>query len=139
MTESNRPHRCEARMRREVRKIVSVVFFSDVAGSTVLAEQLDPESLRDTMAALNRELGRELEVTLPVRTGVNPGLVLAGDEHRAATHPRGGRGRLGHAGHSHSGRAGRLSGGISSPDSRYWYQGGGSGLLRKTAQETRDT
>jgi class 3 adenylate cyclase len=32
-------------MRREVRKIVSVVF-SDVAGSTALAEQLDPESLR---------------------------------------------------------------------------------------------
>ena len=31
-------------MRREVRKIVSVVF-SDVAGSTALAEQLDPESL----------------------------------------------------------------------------------------------
>jgi class 3 adenylate cyclase len=35
-------------MRREVRKIVSVVF-SDVAGSTALAEQLDPESLRRAM------------------------------------------------------------------------------------------
>src|SRR6266545_4301413 len=54
-------------MQREVRKTVSVVF-SDVAGSTA-------------MAALNRELERELEVVLPVRTGVNTGLVLAGDEH----------------------------------------------------------
>jgi class 3 adenylate cyclase len=35
-------------MRREIRKIVSVVF-SDVAGSTALAEQLDPESLRRAM------------------------------------------------------------------------------------------
>jgi class 3 adenylate cyclase len=35
-------------MRREVRKIVSVVF-SDVAGSTALAEQLDPEALRRAM------------------------------------------------------------------------------------------
>jgi class 3 adenylate cyclase len=35
-------------MRREVRKIVSVVF-SDVAGSTALAEQLDPESLSRAM------------------------------------------------------------------------------------------
>jgi class 3 adenylate cyclase len=121
-------------MQREVRKTVSVVF-SDVAGSTALAEQLDPESLRRAMtryfevarrvherhggvvekfigdavmavfgiphaheddalravraagelrramAALNRELERELEVVLPVRTGVNTGLVLAGDEH----------------------------------------------------------
>src|SRR6266511_2049296 len=120
-------------MQREVRKTVSVVF-SDVAGSTALAEQLDPESLRRAMtryfevarrvherhggvvekfigdavmavfgiphaheddalravraawelrramAALNRELERELEVVLPVRTGVNTGLVLAGDE-----------------------------------------------------------
>jgi class 3 adenylate cyclase len=120
-------------MQREVRKTVSVVF-SDVAGSTALAEQLDPESLRtamtryfavarrvhqrhggvvekfigdavmavfgiphlheddalravraagelrDAMAALNRDLERELGVTLPVRTGVNTGLVLAGDE-----------------------------------------------------------
>ena len=32
-------------MQREVRKTVSVVF-SDVAGSTALAERLDPESLR---------------------------------------------------------------------------------------------
>jgi class 3 adenylate cyclase len=118
-------------MRQEVRKIVSVVF-SDVAGSTALAEQLDPEALsramtryfqvarqvhgrhggvvekfigdavmavfgipcvheddalravraavelRDSMAALNRELERELQVTLSVRTGVNTGLVLAG-------------------------------------------------------------
>jgi class 3 adenylate cyclase len=120
-------------MRPEVRKIVSVVF-SDVAGSTALAEQLDPESLRramtryfqvarqvherhggvvekfigdavmavfgipcvheddalravraavelrDAMAALNRELERELQVTLSVRIGVNTGLVLAGGE-----------------------------------------------------------
>jgi class 3 adenylate cyclase len=35
-------------MQREVRKTVSVVF-SDVAGSTTLAEQLDPESLRRAM------------------------------------------------------------------------------------------
>jgi class 3 adenylate cyclase len=35
-------------MHREVRKTVSVVF-SDVAGSTALAEQLDPEALRQTM------------------------------------------------------------------------------------------
>jgi class 3 adenylate cyclase len=35
-------------MEREVRKTVSVVF-SDVAGSTTLAEQLDPESLRRVM------------------------------------------------------------------------------------------
>jgi class 3 adenylate cyclase len=35
-------------MHREVRKTVSVVF-SDVAGSTALAEQLDPEALRRTM------------------------------------------------------------------------------------------
>ena len=35
-------------MRREVRKIVSVVF-TDVAGSTALAEQLDPEALRRAM------------------------------------------------------------------------------------------
>jgi class 3 adenylate cyclase len=35
-------------MQREVRKTVSVVF-SDVAGSTALAEQLDPESLRRAM------------------------------------------------------------------------------------------
>jgi class 3 adenylate cyclase len=35
-------------MRREIRKIVSVVF-SDVAGSTAMAEQLDPESLRRAM------------------------------------------------------------------------------------------
>jgi class 3 adenylate cyclase len=121
-------------MQREVRKTVSVVF-SDVAGSTALAEQLDPESLRRAMtryfevarrvhqrhggvvekfigdavmavfgiphvheddalravraafelreevAALNRELERELGVALHVRTGVNTGLVLAGDEH----------------------------------------------------------
>ncbi|HEX8135928.1 MAG TPA: AAA family ATPase [Actinomycetes bacterium] len=120
-------------MQREIRKIVSVVF-SDVAGSTALAEQLDPESLRRAMtryfevarrvhqrhggvvekfigdavmavfgiphvheddalravraawelraelAALNRELERELGVALHVRTGVNTGLVLAGDE-----------------------------------------------------------
>jgi class 3 adenylate cyclase len=120
-------------MRREIRKTVSVVF-SDVAGSTALAEQLDPESLRHAMtryfevarrvhqrhggvvekfigdavmavfgipqvheddalravraafqlrgevAALNRELERELGVALHVRTGVNTGLVLAGDE-----------------------------------------------------------
>ncbi|HWD47837.1 MAG TPA: adenylate/guanylate cyclase domain-containing protein [Actinomycetota bacterium] len=120
-------------MRQEVRKIVSVVF-SDVAGSTALAEQLDPEALsramtryfqvarqvhrrhggvvekfigdavmavfgipraheddalravraaaelRDSMAALNRELERDLQVTLSVRTGVNTGLVLAGGE-----------------------------------------------------------
>src|SRR5215207_7893492 len=120
-------------MRQEVRKIVSVVF-SDVAGSTALAEQLDPEALsramtryfqvarqvhgrhggvvekfigdavmavfgiprvheddalravraavelRDSMAALNRELERELQVTLSVRTGVNTGLVLAGGD-----------------------------------------------------------
>jgi class 3 adenylate cyclase len=120
-------------MQREVRKTVSVVF-SDVAGSTALAEQLDPESLRramtryfevarrvhqrhggvvekfigdavmavfgiphvheddalravraacelrDEVAALNRELERELGVALHVRTGVNTGLVLAGDE-----------------------------------------------------------
>jgi len=121
-------------MQREVRKIVSVVF-SDVAGSTALAEQLDPESLRramtryfelarqvhelhgglvekfigdavmavfgipsaheddalravraavelrDAITALNRELEQELQVILPVRTGVNTGLVLAGGEH----------------------------------------------------------
>jgi class 3 adenylate cyclase len=120
-------------MRQEVRKIVSVVF-SDVAGSTALAEQLDPEALsramtryfqvarqvhgrhggvvekfigdavmavfgiprvheddalravraavelRDSMAALNRELEQELQVTLSVRTGVNTGLVLAGGD-----------------------------------------------------------
>ena len=120
-------------MQREVRKTVSVVF-SDVAGSTALAEQLDPESLRRAMtryfevarlvhqrhggvvekfigdavmavfgvphlheddalravraafqlrqevAALNRELERELGVALHVRTAVNTGLVLAGDE-----------------------------------------------------------
>jgi class 3 adenylate cyclase len=120
-------------MQREVRKTVSVVF-SDVAGSTALAEQLDPESLRRAMtryfevarrvhqrhggvvekfigdavmavfgiphvheddalravraawelreevAGLNRELERELGVALHVRTGVNTGLVLAGDE-----------------------------------------------------------
>jgi class 3 adenylate cyclase len=120
-------------MRHQVRKIVSVVF-SDVAGSTALAEQLDPEALsramtryfqvarqvhgghggvvekfigdavmavfgiphvheddalravraavelRDSMAALNRELERELQVTLSVRTGVNTGLVLAGGD-----------------------------------------------------------
>jgi class 3 adenylate cyclase len=120
-------------MQREIRKTVSVVF-SDVAGSTALAEQLDPESLRRAMtryfevasrvhqrhggvvekfigdavmavfgiphvheddalravraafqlrqevAALNRELERELGVALHVRTGVNTGLVLAGDE-----------------------------------------------------------
>jgi class 3 adenylate cyclase len=120
-------------MRPEVRKIVSVVF-SDVAGSTALAEQLDPESLRramtryfqvarqvhgrhggvvekfigdavmavfgipcvheddalravraavelrDAIAVLNRELERELQVILSVRTGVNTGLVLAGGE-----------------------------------------------------------
>jgi class 3 adenylate cyclase len=119
-------------MEREVRKTVSVVF-SDVAGSTTLAEQLDPESLRramtryfevarqvherhggvvekfigdavlavfgvpraheddalravraaaelrEALAALNRDLEQELEVTLAVRTGVNTGLVLAGD------------------------------------------------------------
>jgi class 3 adenylate cyclase len=35
-------------MRREVRKVVSVVF-SDVAGSTALAEQLEPESMRRAM------------------------------------------------------------------------------------------
>jgi class 3 adenylate cyclase len=110
------------------------VVFSDVAGSTALAEQLDPEALsramtryfqvarqvhgrhggvvekfigdavmavfgipraheddalravraavelRDSMAALNRELERELQVTLSVRTGVNTGLVLAGGD-----------------------------------------------------------
>jgi class 3 adenylate cyclase len=120
-------------MQREVRKTVSVVF-SDVAGSTALAERLDPESLRavmtryfevarrvyerhggvvekfigdavmavfgiprtreddalravraaaelgEALAALNRELESELEVTLAVRTGVSTGLVLAGDE-----------------------------------------------------------
>jgi class 3 adenylate cyclase len=120
-------------MQREIRKTVSVVF-SDLAGSTALAEQLDPESLRRAMtryfevasrvhrrhggvvekfigdavmavfgiphvheddalravraafqlrqevAALNRELERELGVALHVRTGVNTGLVLAGDE-----------------------------------------------------------
>jgi class 3 adenylate cyclase len=119
-------------MQREIRKTVSVVF-SDVAGSTALAEQLDPESLRRAMtryfevasrvhqrhggvvekfigdavmavfgiphvheddalravraawelrqevATLNRELERELGVALHVRTGVNTGLVLAGD------------------------------------------------------------
>ena len=119
-------------MQREVRKTVSVVF-SDVAGSTTLAEQLDPESLRraitryfevarqvherhggviekfigdavmavfgvpkahedDALRAVraaaelrqalirpHRELEQELEVTLAVRTGVNTGLVLAGD------------------------------------------------------------
>jgi class 3 adenylate cyclase len=123
-------------MRREVRKIVSMVF-SDVAGSTALAEQLDPESLRramtryfelarqvherhggvvekfigdavmavfgipfaheddalravraaaelrDAMAALKRDLERELQVTLLVRIGVNTGLVLAGGDHEA--------------------------------------------------------
>jgi class 3 adenylate cyclase len=121
-------------MQREVRKTVSVVF-SDVAGSTALAEQLDPESLRRAMtryfevarrvhqrhggvvekfigdavmavfgiphvheddalravraawelreqvADLNHELERELGVALHVRTGVNTGLVLAGDAH----------------------------------------------------------
>jgi hypothetical protein len=36
--------------------------------------------LRDSMAALNRELERELQVTLSVRTGVNTGLVLAGGD-----------------------------------------------------------
>ncbi|HEV8166794.1 MAG TPA: adenylate/guanylate cyclase domain-containing protein, partial [Actinomycetota bacterium] len=119
-------------MQREIRKTVSAVF-SDVAGSTALAEQLDPESLRRAMtryfevasrvhqrhggvvekfigdavmavfgiphvheddalravraawelrqevATLNRELERELGVALHVRTGVNTGLVLAGD------------------------------------------------------------
>jgi class 3 adenylate cyclase len=35
-------------MQREVRRTVSVVF-SDVAGSTALAERLDPESLRAVM------------------------------------------------------------------------------------------
>jgi len=119
-------------MRHEVRKTVSVVF-SDVAGSTALAERLDPEPLRRVMtryfevaravherhggvvekfigdavmavfgvpcaheddalravraawelrpaiAGLNQELERELEVGLCVRTGVNTGLVLAGD------------------------------------------------------------
>jgi class 3 adenylate cyclase len=35
--------------------------------------------LREAISALNQELERELEVTLPVRTGVNTGLVLAGD------------------------------------------------------------
>jgi class 3 adenylate cyclase len=119
-------------MQHEVRKTVTVVF-SDVAGSTTLAEQLDPESLRRVMtryfevaqqvherhggvvekfigdavmavfgvpkaheddalravraaaelcqalSALNQELKRELEVTLAVRTGVNTGLVVAGD------------------------------------------------------------
>jgi class 3 adenylate cyclase len=119
-------------MDREVRKTVSVVF-SDVAGSTTLAEQLDPESLRramtryfevarqvherhggvvekfigdavlavfgvprtreddalravraaaelrEALSALNGDLEQELEVTLAVRTGVNTGLVLAGD------------------------------------------------------------
>jgi class 3 adenylate cyclase len=121
-------------MRHEVRKTVSVVF-SDVAGSTALAERLDPEPLRRVMtryfevaravherhgglvekfigdavmavfgvpcaheddalravraawelraaiAGLNQELERELEVGLCVRTGVNTGLVLAGDGH----------------------------------------------------------
>jgi class 3 adenylate cyclase len=119
-------------MQQEVRKTVSVVF-SDIAGSTALAEQLDPEplrramtsffevarrvherhgglvekfigdavmavfgvplaheddalravraawELRDAVAELNRDLERELDVALPVRTGVNTGLVLAGD------------------------------------------------------------
>ena len=119
-------------MEREVRKTVSVVF-SDVAGSTTLAEQLDPESLRramtryfevarqvherhggvvekfigdavlavfgvprareddalravraaaelrEALSALNADLEQELEVSLAVRTGVNTGLVLAGD------------------------------------------------------------
>lgn len=36
--------------------------------------------LRGAVAALNCELERELEVALPVRTGVNTGLVLAGDQ-----------------------------------------------------------
>src|SRR5919109_1899258 len=36
--------------------------------------------LREEVAALNRELERELGVALHVRTGVNTGLVLAGDE-----------------------------------------------------------
>jgi hypothetical protein len=36
--------------------------------------------LREEVAALNRELERELGVSLHVRTGVNTGLVLAGDE-----------------------------------------------------------
>jgi AAA ATPase domain/Adenylate and Guanylate cyclase catalytic domain len=75
-------------MQGEVRKTVSVVF-SDVAGSTALAERLDPESLRavraaaelgEAVAMLNRELESELEVTLAIRTGVSTGLVLAGDE-----------------------------------------------------------
>src|SRR5512132_301251 len=121
-------------MQREVRKTVSVVF-SDVVGSTALAERLDPQSLRQAMTRyfalakgvherhggvvekfigdavvavfgvphaheddalravravhdggqamteLNRELEQELKVTLPLRTGVNTGLVVAGNEH----------------------------------------------------------
>jgi class 3 adenylate cyclase len=120
-------------MQRAFRKTISVVF-SDVVGSTALAERLDPESLhramtryfavakrvhqrhggvvekfigdavvaiygvpsaheddalravraadelRGAMAELNRELQTELKVTLPLRTGVNTGLVLAGNE-----------------------------------------------------------
>ncbi len=38
--------------------------------------------LRDALAGLNQELERDLGVTLAVRTGVNTGLVLAGDGHR---------------------------------------------------------
>ena len=121
-------------MQQEVRKTVSVVF-SDIVGSTALAERLDPESLRQAMTRyfalakgvherhggvvekfigdavvavfgvphaheddalravraaddlgqamteLNRELEQELKVTLPLRTGVNTGLVVAGNEH----------------------------------------------------------
>ena len=73
----------EEATRREVRKIVTVVF-SDVASSTELGERLDPESLRRAMGRYFDEMrearvagDKPLRVSLvPARNGLSPLLSL---------------------------------------------------------------
>jgi len=84
----------EEATRREVRKIVTVVF-SDVASSTELGERLDPESLRRAMGRYFDEMrearvagDKPLRVSLvPARKGLSPLVVLIGNARKLA-HPR---------------------------------------------------
>src|SRR6266545_1860500 len=83
---------------KESRKHVTLVF-SDVVGSTALAERTDPETVRrvmsryfdamravraaagiaDRLRELNEEFQERYGVELAIRTGVNSGEVIAGD------------------------------------------------------------
>ena len=82
----------EEATRREVRKIVTVVF-SDVASSTELGERLDPESLRRAMGRYFDEMrearvagDKPLRVSLvPARKGLSPLVVLIGNARKTGT------------------------------------------------------